>query len=112
MFVKGRRRPDTVAPRTADNDVTQGVAGRGAHNITADLWPLPHQKTHDMRTATLVVLTTLVALAASARNSYTNKFDNIDVDKILNNDRILTQYIKCLMDEGSCTTEGRELKSE
>ncbi|XP_054277831.1 ejaculatory bulb-specific protein 3-like [Macrosteles quadrilineatus] len=60
-------------------------------------------------TTTLVLLTTLVA-ASWAANSYTNKFDSIDVDRILSNDRILTQYIKCLLEEGSCTNEGRELK--
>jgi len=62
-----------------------------------------------MRSTTLVVLAAVVAVATAA-NSYTNKFDSIDVDRILNNDRILTQYIRCLMDEGSCTNEGRELK--
>lgn len=43
---------------------------------------------------------------------YTSKYDNIDVDKILTNDRILSQYIKCLMDEGNCTNDGKELKSK
>ncbi|XP_046661971.1 ejaculatory bulb-specific protein 3-like [Homalodisca vitripennis] len=61
-----------------------------------------------MHTVTLLVAAALVAAASAA--SYTNKFDNIDVDRILSNDRILTQYIKCLMEEGSCTNEGRELK--
>ncbi|XP_050520577.1 ejaculatory bulb-specific protein 3-like [Daktulosphaira vitifoliae] len=41
--------------------------------------------------------------------TYTNKYDNFDVDKVLNNGRILTSYIKCLMEEGPCTNEGREL---
>ncbi|XP_044737535.1 ejaculatory bulb-specific protein 3-like [Chrysoperla carnea] len=41
---------------------------------------------------------------------YPTKYDGLDVDKILSNDRILTSYIKCIMGEGSCTTEGRELK--
>nr|QCX43093.1 chemosensory protein csp13 [Helopeltis theivora] len=48
--------------------------------------------------------------AAIAGDQYTSKYDNIDVDKILSNDRILTQYIKCLMEEGNCTNEGKELK--
>lgn len=47
-----------------------------------------------------------------ADNKYTTKYDNIDVDKILTNDRVLSNYIKCLMEEGPCTPEGRELKSE
>uniref|UniRef100_A0A8D9F7K2 Ejaculatory bulb-specific protein 3 n=1 Tax=Cacopsylla melanoneura TaxID=428564 RepID=A0A8D9F7K2_9HEMI len=51
-----------------------------------------------------------IATGAPAETTYTNKYDNFDVDKVLSNDRILTNYIKCLMDEGSCTNEGRELK--
>lgn len=47
-----------------------------------------------------------------AEEKYTTKFDNFDVDKVLNNNRILTSYIKCLLDEGNCTNEGRELRSE
>jgi len=46
-----------------------------------------------------------------AQRQYTNKFDNVDVDSVLTNNRILTNYIKCLMDKGPCTPEGRELKS-
>lgn len=74
-------------------------------------WPAAAPTSDNMQTATLVVLTTLVALAA-ADKMYTSKFDTIDIDKVLGNDRILSQYIKCLMEEGSCTNEGRELKSE
>ncbi|CAH1111223.1 unnamed protein product [Psylliodes chrysocephalus] len=44
------------------------------------------------------------------QNKYNNKYDNVDVDRILKNDRVLTNYIKCLMEEGPCTAEGRELK--
>ncbi|GBO98711.1 Ejaculatory bulb-specific protein 3, partial [Eumeta japonica] len=44
------------------------------------------------------------------RKTYTNKFDNVDVDGVLGNNRILTNYIKCLMEKGPCTPEGRELK--
>ncbi|VVC30754.1 Hypothetical protein CINCED_3A025846 [Cinara cedri] len=47
---------------------------------------------------------------ALAQDAYTSKFDGFDVDKVLNNNRILTSYIKCLLDEGNCTAEGRELK--
>ncbi|XP_014255493.1 ejaculatory bulb-specific protein 3-like [Cimex lectularius] len=56
-----------------------------------------------------VILLCLFGAVLSAE-VYTSKYDNIDVDKILSNDRILTQYIKCLMEEGNCTNEGRELK--
>lgn len=58
-----------------------------------------------------LVLCALVAYTV-ADTRYTTKYDNIDVDKILTNDRVLSNYIKCLMEEGPCTPEGRELKSE
>nr|AGZ04919.1 chemosensory protein 9 [Sogatella furcifera] len=62
----------------------------------------------------LLVAVVFAAFIAAARadeaNKYTSKYDNIDIDKILKNDRVLSQYIKCLMGEGSCTQEGRELK--
>lgn len=55
----------------------------------------------------------LVTVVASANPpSYTSKFDSIDIERVLNNSRILTQYINCLLDVGSCTSEGRELKSK
>ncbi|XP_067002337.1 ejaculatory bulb-specific protein 3 [Anabrus simplex] len=64
-----------------------------------------------MRSASFFLLV-LVAVAATwaAEEKYTNKFDNVDIDRILANGRILTNYIRCLMEEGPCTQEGRELK--
>ncbi|XP_050084119.1 ejaculatory bulb-specific protein 3-like [Anopheles aquasalis] len=62
-----------------------------------------------MKHLTMVaVLGLLVALASAQK--YTDKFDNIDVDRVLSNDRILNNYLKCLLDKGPCTQEGRELK--
>lgn len=59
----------------------------------------------------LVSLVSLVALAV-ANEKYTGKYDDVNVDKILQNNRVLTNYIRCLMDEGPCTAEGRELRSK
>ncbi|MFS6531786.1 A10/OS-D family protein, partial [Microbacterium aurugineum] len=42
---------------------------------------------------------------------YTDKFDNIDVDEILSNDRLLNSYFKCVTNDGPCTPEGLELKN-
>lgn len=63
-----------------------------------------------MRFFVLLLMTLTVALAA--KEKYTSKYDNVDVDRILANDRILNNYIKCMLDEGPCTAEGRELKSK
>jgi hypothetical protein len=64
--------------------------------------------------ALLFVLATALALAAAARvrrdEKYTTKYDNINVDEILESDRLLENYFKCLMGKGKCTPEGNELK--
>lgn len=43
---------------------------------------------------------------------YTTMYDNINYEEIMKNDRLLGFYIKCLLDRGPCTAEGRELKSK
>lgn len=55
----------------------------------------------------------LISAAAVAQNQqYTNKYDNVNIETILSNDRVLSNYIKCLLEKGACTREGRELKSK
>ncbi|XP_050542614.1 ejaculatory bulb-specific protein 3-like [Daktulosphaira vitifoliae] len=64
-----------------------------------------------MYTFSIVILTFLALIDVEAAPSkYTTKFDNINTDDILNNDRLLNNYFKCLMDQGKCTPEGEELK--
>jgi hypothetical protein len=62
----------------------------------------------------IVLLFSLLAIALAApqggKRKYTDKYDHLDVDAILRNDRILTSYVKCMLDQGPCTAEGRELK--
>ncbi|XP_043512773.1 ejaculatory bulb-specific protein 3-like [Frieseomelitta varia] len=56
----------------------------------------------------IVFLAMLVC--ALADQKYTTKYDNIDLDSILNSDRLLNNYVNCLLDVGSCTPDGKELK--
>ncbi|KAF3426264.1 hypothetical protein E2986_13338 [Frieseomelitta varia] len=49
-------------------------------------------------------------VCALADQKYTTKYDNIDLDSILNSDRLLNNYVNCLLDVGSCTPDGKELK--
>ncbi|XP_041984367.1 ejaculatory bulb-specific protein 3-like [Aricia agestis] len=63
-----------------------------------------------MKAITVCVFAVL-ALAAAAPETYTDKFDNINLDEVMGNDRLLQSYFKCLIDEGPCTAEGNELKS-
>lgn len=51
-----------------------------------------------------------VVLAKPAEEKYTTKYDNVDVNEILNNPRLFTNYVNCLLDKGNCTPEGKELK--
>lgn len=60
----------------------------------------------------LFVLLLVVVSVSFARSQYNTKYDNVDVDGILQNNRILTSYIKCILDMGTCTAEGRELRSK
>lgn len=62
-----------------------------------------------MKTYLFVLLCALVTVAFAAEK-YSTKYDDVDVDRILQNGRVLTNYIKCVMEEGPCTNEGRELK--
>jgi len=68
------------------------------------------------------VLLCLAAVAAAALvprvrradddddEKYTSRFDNVDLDEVLNSDRLLTNYFRCIMDEGPCTPDAKELK--
>lgn len=65
-----------------------------------------------MKQFVFIAFVVVITVAASnAAEQYTNRFDNINVDQILSNDRILNNYVKCLLEKGPCTQEGRELKS-
>ncbi|VVC29322.1 Insect odorant-binding protein A10/Ejaculatory bulb-specific protein 3 [Cinara cedri] len=57
-----------------------------------------------------IVLFVATTIAMANPDSYTTRFDNINIDEILGNDRLLNNYFKCLMDMGKCTPDGEELK--
>lgn len=58
-------------------------------------------------------LVLLVELSSAGPvTKYTTKYDNIDIDQILSNDRLFTNYYNCLLDKGKCSPDGQELKSE
>lgn len=54
---------------------------------------------------------TLVAYSSARPNgSYTDRYDNLDLDEILNNSRLRVPYVKCLLGKGKCSPDGKELK--
>lgn len=58
-----------------------------------------------------LVLVGVVAVAL-AEDKYTTKYDNVDLDEILQNKRLLKNYVNCLLEKGNCTPDGQELKSK
>jgi len=61
----------------------------------------------------VVVLLTIafgLCVARPAEDRYTTKYDGIDIDQILKSDRLFNNYYKCLLEQGKCTPDGRELK--
>lgn len=48
--------------------------------------------------------------AAPLKSTYDSRFDNIDIDEILQQERLLKNYVKCLEGTGPCTADGKALK--
>lgn len=56
----------------------------------------------------------VVCIAAeddTKKSGYETKYDNIDLDELLGNDRLRKNYVKCLVGQGPCTPDAQELKS-
>ncbi|XP_012259016.2 allergen Tha p 1-like [Athalia rosae] len=56
----------------------------------------------------VLLIACIVATVTGGR--YTNKYDNVDLDVVLKSDRLLLNYVNCLLDKGNCTPDGKELK--
>lgn len=63
-----------------------------------------------MKGLVLAVLSAIVAL--STAEQYTDRYDDFDFDEVLANRRLLNPYVKCILDKGRCTPEGKELKGK
>lgn len=60
----------------------------------------------------LVVCLCFVTISAEeTTEKYTTKYDNINLDDLLKNDRLRRNYVACLLNEGPCTPDAQELKS-
>nr|AKI84386.1 CSP3 [Holotrichia parallela] len=58
----------------------------------------------------IISVLAVVVLSKAEDGQYTTKYDRLDLDAILNNDRLLQTYIKCLLDLGPCTPDGKVLR--
>nr|ATU82519.1 venom POBP 2 [Lethocerus distinctifemur] len=59
---------------------------------------------------TFGLLVVALAALATAQEKYTTKYDNVNIDEILTNDRLYQKYYSCLANKGKCTPDGEELK--
>ncbi|CAK1552544.1 unnamed protein product [Leptosia nina] len=63
----------------------------------------------------LVIILIVCLACAYARpetsDTYTDKYDGIELDDILSNRRLFLPYVQCILEKGKCSPEGRELKS-
>ncbi|KAG5883695.1 hypothetical protein JTB14_007414 [Gonioctena quinquepunctata] len=59
----------------------------------------------------LAVLAVVLSDDGKNQPKYTTKYDNVDLDQIINNDRIFRNYIDCCLGKKKCTADGEELKS-
>lgn len=60
----------------------------------------------------LVMCLFIVAIATIvAGDFYSAKYDDFDVEPLLENDRILLSYTKCFLDQGPCTPDAKDFKS-
>lgn len=66
-----------------------------------------------VKLAIIVVVSILFGIQETiTAQQATNKQKQIGIDTLLNNNIVLTKYINCLLDQGPCTRDGRELKSK
>lgn len=59
---------------------------------------------------TLIISCAFLLFAAQV-HGYETKYDDVDIDSILKSERLLSNYVKCLLNEGPCTADAKELKS-
>ncbi|CAB3231657.1 unnamed protein product [Arctia plantaginis] len=52
----------------------------------------------------------LFLVAIVAADFYNSKFDNFDIQPLLENDRILLSYTKCFLDQGPCAPDAKDFK--
>nr|AOG12892.1 chemosensory protein [Eogystia hippophaecolus] len=64
-----------------------------------------------MKSLLLIALACLVTVAwCRPGSTYTDKWDHINVDEILESQRLLKAYVDCLLDKGRCSPDGKALK--
>ncbi|XP_012272133.1 ejaculatory bulb-specific protein 3-like [Orussus abietinus] len=58
----------------------------------------------------VLIFASLCGVLLAEERKYTTKYDDVDVDSVINSDRLLNGYVKCLLKEGPCTPDAAELR--
>lgn len=65
-----------------------------------------------MRGTVFLFFFSLVVFVNAEEEKYTTKYDDLDVDEVIKSDRLVSNYVGCLLDANSCTPDATELKSK
>lgn len=65
-----------------------------------------------MKNFILICFFMVVVALAFGEEMYTTKYDDMDVDAIIQSKRMKEGYINCFLDKGKCTPAGEEAKSK
>ncbi|CAK1552538.1 unnamed protein product [Leptosia nina] len=63
-----------------------------------------------MRTWVFTLCALTVVVSCFAQQQLYNRYDNFNADSIIQNERILLAYYKCVMEKGPCTKDGKNFK--
>ncbi|XP_044726920.1 ejaculatory bulb-specific protein 3-like [Chrysoperla carnea] len=58
----------------------------------------------------VVALATIVYAVPKPDDHYTTKYDTVDIDELIKNDRLFNNYLACLLGQGKCTRDAEEIK--
>ncbi|XP_046970505.1 ejaculatory bulb-specific protein 3-like [Vanessa cardui] len=58
----------------------------------------------------LILVLAIVAVVAARPEDDLSRYDNFDIDEVINNKRLLKAYMDCFIETGKCTPEGNDFK--
>lgn len=57
-----------------------------------------------VRLSCIITIISVALICVLADDRYDTKYDDIDINAILENNKLREQYYKCMMDQGPCVT--------
>ncbi|XP_019866903.2 allergen Tha p 1 [Aethina tumida] len=64
-----------------------------------------------MNTLLVVSLCLTAAVVARPEDKYSSEYDHVNLDQILHSERLLQNYLNCILDKGKCTPDATALKT-